>query len=136
MSRRVRSPLLRRTLALLPLLSACSESAGGPEYTQIGVGAGRVGAVADLECTRLPVMPGGIVERELELNGGVRAWLRGTRDGAEVKFSGIENPNGARRSFSHETLDNGFVERIEVVTLAGDDFVIVVNSGCGTGVTL
>ena len=129
-------PSLRRTLALLPLLSACSQSAGGPEYTQLGVGAGRAGAVADLECTRLPVMPGGIVQREFELNGGVRAWLRGTRDGAEVKFSGIEAPHEAQRSFSHETLDTGFVERINVVTLAGDDFVIVVNSGCGDGVTL
>ena len=132
----LRPALLRRAVALLPLLAACSESAGGPEYTRIGVGAGRVGAVADLECTWLPVMPGGIVERELELNGGIRARLRGTRDGAKLEFSGIEDPDAAARSFSHETLDSGFGERIEVVTLGGDDYVILVNSGCGTGVTL
>jgi len=123
-------------LTLLPLLAGCSESAGGPDYTQIGVGAGRAGAVADLQCTWLPVMPGGIVERELELNGGIRARVRGTRDGAKVEFAGVEDPDGAARYFSHETLDSGFGERIDVVTLGGDDYVILVNSGCGTGVTL
>lgn len=124
------------TLALGLGYAACSESAGGPDYVQVGVGAGRAGAVVDLECTWMPVMPGGIVEREFELNGGIGAWLHGTRDGAEVKFSGIENASAAGRSFSHETLENGFAERIDVVTAAGDDFVILVNSGCGSAVTL
>ena len=142
MSHRLRPALLGRTLALLPLLllplpllAACAVSAGGPDYAAIGVGAGRAGAVADLECTWLPVMPGGIVERELELNGGIRARLRGTRDGAKLDFSGIEDPDAAARRFSHETLDNRVSERIGVVTLGGDDYVILVTSDCDTSVT-
>lgn len=123
-------------LAFVPALADCSESAGGPDYVQIGLGAGRAGAIVDLECTWLPVMPGGIVERELELNGGIGAWLRGTREGARVKFSRIENASDAERRFSHDTIDSGFAERINVVTAAGDDYIIIVNSGCGSGVTL
>jgi hypothetical protein len=124
------------TLSLAIGYAACSETAGGPDYVQVGVAAGRSGAIVNPECTWMPVMPGGIVERELELNGGVGAWLHGTRDGVELKFSGIENPNEAARRFSHETLENGFAERIDVVTAAGDDFIVLVSSGCGSGVTL
>ena len=124
------------TLSLAIGYAACSETAGGPDYVQVGVAAGRSGAIVNLECTWMPVMPGGIVERELELNGGVGVWLHGTRDGAELKFSGIENPSEAARSFSHETIENGFSERIDVVTAAGDDFVVLVSSGCDGGVTL
>lgn len=123
-------------LAFAITLGACSESAGGPDYVQVGIGAGRAGSIVDLECTWMPVMPGGIVERDLELNGGISAWLHGTRDGAVVKFSGIADPDAAARAFTHETLDSGFAERINVVTAAGDDFIILVNSGCGSGVTL
>ena len=123
-------------VSFVPALADCSESAGGPDYVQVGLGAGRAGAVVDLECTWMPVMPGGIVEREFELNGGIGAWLRGTRDGVRVKFSGIENPGDAERTFSHDAIDSGFGERIDVVTAAGDDYVILVNSGCGGGVTL
>jgi hypothetical protein len=130
-----------KRIALLALPVAlsfldCSESAGGPEYTQIGIGAARPGESTDLECSRIPVMPGGVVEREFELGGGIGAWLHGTRDRTDVSFSGIENASEARRSFSHETLDAGFGERIDVVSLAaGEAYVLIVNSGCGTDVT-
>jgi hypothetical protein len=113
----------------------CSESAGGPEYTQIGIGAARPGETTDLQCTRIPVMPGGIVEREFELRGGIGAKLHGTRDGADVSFSGVENASETRRRFSHETLDAGFAERIDAVSLAaGEAYVLLINSGCGTDV--
>jgi hypothetical protein len=73
---------------------------------------------------------------EFELNGGIRVWFRGTRDGADVKFSGIESPAQAERSFSRETLAEDFSERIDVVTLAGDDYIILVSSDCDAATTL
>jgi hypothetical protein len=75
-------------LLVVLALAACSTSAGGPEYLEIGATVGSPsGSVSEEACTPVPVMPGAQTARDLPL-GGARVHLEATRDLVTVTWWG------------------------------------------------
>ncbi len=118
------------------VLSACSTSAGGPEYIEFGVGALEFdGDEYPLRCTPMPVMPGGHTVLEVGFDGAFSARLDAMRHQVDVTFSGINVPEVANRSIPRAAMEDGYAETdLRIETLEGRRFTVLLAT-CGSSTT-
>jgi hypothetical protein len=120
-------------LALLFGLSACTHTAGGPEYIEFGIAAIEdVGESYPQVCTPVPVMPGARTVHDVPFGGAFSAKVEAERDQVDVTFSGINVPEVANRSIPRAALENGYAETdLRVEALDGRRFTVLLTASCG-----
>ena len=112
-------------------LGACTLEPGGPEYGQLSVYAeNERGLVTDAACTTLPVMPGGVIVRELKFAAAFSAKLEAERDGLSLRFDGIREADDFGRKLSLERLRQGYAEELAVETFEGEAYSVFLSAPC------
>lgn len=125
--------LARASLPVVLVLSlvGCGVSPGGPEYTELGIQVEDAATnLLSEECTPLPVLPGGIVERDLALAPGLSAHVLATRDSADVTLSGITESSLAHVAVTQAELYRGYARSLAVTTLEGQSYALALVSPC------
>jgi hypothetical protein len=128
----MRTSFAQRVATTLTLaLAACSTAPGGPEYAELGLRAlDASGAELQRECVPLPVLPGGVVDKDLTLAPGLGAQVHTEQDFAEVALSGTNDPASARVTVPRTTLLGGYTKTLAVTTTSGDAYSVVLLGPC------
>lgn len=122
---------MKTTLWLSGCIVACASSAGGPEYASLSLrGSDMLGRTTDRACVELPVMPGGRLEQVVHMGEAFAVHVVGTREGVELAFSGVENPEDVALSFTHDELVAGVSETVALEATDGDAYEVFVTSPC------
>jgi hypothetical protein len=122
-----------RLLSLGALLAAtaCSETPGGPAYTDIGLRTlDRSSQELDRACWPLPVLPGGVVAETRSLAPGLTAHVKNDRDSAEVTLDGTDDPASAHVKVPQGDLVTGYTKTLDVTTIGGDSYSVLVFGPC------
>ena len=116
----------------MKVVYACSLTAGGPEYLEVLLSATEDGSAEAVErCTPVPVMPGAHAARDVTFVDAFHARVDATRDRVIVTFVGINDPELANETISHDALESGFaVTDLRVETTEGRRFTLLISSSC------
>lgn len=123
---------LALVVGLSPLHAACgSDTAGGPELTALET---RVEDLAghgtNTHCTVLPVLLGGRVLEEIDVDGEFRIRVEAARDLVVVSFRELTEPAGLTLAIETEELRTSYAETIAVETQNGRHFSVQLSGGC------
>jgi len=112
-------------------LGACSTTAGGPEYYEIGLSASNgQGLEGTQACTPMPVMPGAKVARDVSLFGVFGAHVAGDRDVFTVRFVGVVDAKAVAQTVKREALTGGYANSFDVEATSGEHFTVALVSPC------
>jgi len=115
------------------VVTGCSTSPGGPQYAELGIRTlDSSDQVLSVECLPLPVLPGGVVEKDVTLGPGLSAHVVALRDSAEVTLQGTNDPFTGHVTVSQPTLLSGYDNVLDVTTLDGETLTVVLFSPCSS----
>jgi len=129
----MKTRLAFKALGVALALGACALSPGGPEYAEIGLRTlDSSGQELSRECLPLPVLPGGVVEKDVALAPGLDAHVLAMRDSAEVTLRGTDDPVSGHVVVTQPTLLRGYTNTLAVTTLEGGTYSVVLFAPCST----
>lgn len=128
----MRTRLQRWTLAATLLTAGCGgESAGGQELAELQTSVEDLaGHTTNAYCTVLPVLLGGRVRTEIDVEGEFSMLLEGNNDLVLLSFEGVRDADELELAIDAETLRSTFSESLEVTTSRDRRFIVHLVSRC------
>lgn len=112
-------------------LTACSQSAGGPQPARLQVSVFSNGAsVVEPRCTRAPVLLGSRLQERVEVDETFAITINAEREQMHVALEGMNDAPSLSRTLDVDTLRDGYSEELDVVTLRGVSYVVDLSSIC------
>ena len=125
------SGLLLGCLLLGCLGHACTNDPAGLSYTSVTLSATNAqGESTPGECTTLPILLGSHAMNTIDFDGQFEARVFASAREVEISFTGIQDPGAAKRTLSAEQLDAGYAETVTLVANDGQQFDVLIGSGC------
>lgn len=128
----MRTRLQRWALAATLLAAGCGgESAGGQELAELQTSVEDLaGHTTNAYCTVLPVLLGGRVRTEIDVEGEFSMLLEGNNDLVLLSFEGVRDAAELELAIDAETLRSTFSESLEVTTSRDRRFIVHLVSRC------
>lgn len=130
----MRTGLRRWTLAAATLLAAgCGEgeAASGQELAELQTSVEDLaGHSTNAYCTVLPVLLGGRVRAEIDVDGEFSMLIEGNNDSVQLSFEGVRDAAELELSIDADTLRSTFSESLEVTTTRDRRFIVHLVSRC------
>lgn len=119
-------------LAATVLGAGCGgESAGGPAVAELQTSVEDLaGHTTNAHCTVLPVLLGGRVRAEFDVDGEFSMLLEGNNDLVVLSFEGVRDAAELELAIDAETLRSAYSESLEVTTSRDRRFIVHLASRC------
>lgn len=120
-------------LACLVFAMACGgEAAGGPDIAEMETKVEDLaGHATNAHCTLFPVLLGGRVRDEIDVEGEFSMLIEGDRDLATVSFQGVHDADGLELAIEVDALRSNFSETLPIETTKSRRFNVELRGGCG-----
>lgn len=120
----------RWVLAATLFCAGCGgDSAGGPAVAELQTTARDLaGHTTNAYCTVLPVLLGGRVRAEIDVDGEFSMLLEGDHDLVQLSFEGVRD--APELAIDAETLRSTYSENLEVTTSRDRRFIVHLSSRC------
>lgn len=119
-------------LACLALTTACGgQSPGGPEVAELETKVEDLaGHATNAHCTVFPVLLGGRVRDEIDVDGEFSMLIEGDRDLATVSFLGVADAEDLDFTIEVDALRSGYSETLPIQTSKSRRFSVELRAGC------
>lgn len=124
--------LSRWALAAALLAAGCGDdSAGGPAPAELQTSVEDLaGHRTNAHCTVLPVLLGGRVRAEIDVDGEFSMLIDGNKDLVLLSFEGVRDRADRELAIDAQMLRSGYSKRLEVTTANDRRFFVELASGC------
>lgn len=114
------------------LAAGCGDaSAGGPAPAELQTSVEDLaGHRTNAYCTVLPVLLGGRVRAEIDVDGEFSMLIDGNKDLVLLSFEGVRDTAVLELAVDAQALRSGYSEKLEVTTAKDRRFFVTLESGC------
>jgi hypothetical protein len=107
------------------------DSAGGQDLAKLQTSvADPAGHRTNAYCTVLPVLLGGRVRAEIDVDGEFSMLIEGDKDLVLLSFEGVRDAADLELAIDAERLRSGYSETFEITTSKDRRFIVELASGC------